>query len=101
MITDGKQTETESYTPLDEASQGIKDKGVTVYALGVTRSVNIYQLRQIASSDENVFTSATFKDLVDVVNPIVEKSCPIKTTPSPTPGKKKQDRRFLCLRVSQ
>ena len=88
MITDGKQTETGGYTPLDQASQGIKNKGVEVYSLGVGVAVNSEQLRQIASSDQNVFSSPTFQDLVNFVNPIVEKSCPIKgkTTASPTPG---------------
>ena len=59
-----------------------------MYSLGVGSGVNSEQLRQIASSDDNVFTSASFEELIDVVKPIVEKSCPIKPTPSPTPGKR-------------
>lgn len=90
VITDGEQTETGGFTPLDEASQGLKDKGVVVYSLGVGGGVKPEQLRQIASSDENVFTSAGFDELIDVVKPIVEQSCPIKPTPSPTPGKRLQ-----------
>ena len=49
-----------------------------MFALGVGSSVNVDQLRQIASSNDNVFTSPGFEQLVDVVKPIVEKSCPSK-----------------------
>ena len=83
MITDGEQTTTKEYTPLDIASKRIKDKGVEVFALGVGSGVKTDQLRQIASSDDNVFTSPGFKELVNVVKPIVEKSCPSKGPSSP------------------
>ena len=75
---------------MDEASQDLKDKGVVVYSLGVGSGVKYEQLRQIASSDDNVFTSAGFEELIDVVKPIVEQSCPIKPTQRPTPGKRVQ-----------
>ena len=78
VITDGEQTTTQAYTPLDIASKRIKDKGVEVFALGVGSGVNVDQLRQIASSNDNVFTSPGFEELVNVVKPIVEKSCPSK-----------------------
>ena len=88
VITDGKQTTTRGFTPLDEASKDMKDKGVVVYSLGVGIGVNPEQLRQIASSDDNVFTSTGFEELTDVVKPIVEKSCSIKPTPTPTSSEK-------------
>ena len=49
-------------------------------------NVDSVQLRQIASSDSNVFRSAGFDELVELVRPIVQESCP-KPTPPPTPGK--------------
>ena len=82
MITDGEQTTTRAYTPLDIASKRIKDKGVEAFALGVGDGVNVDQLRQIASSNDYVFTSPSFKELVNVLKPIVEKSCPSKGTSS-------------------
>lgn len=63
----------------------MKDKGIAVYSLGVGKRVDSVQLRQIASSDSNVFRSAGFDELVEVVRPIVQESCP-KPTPPPTPG---------------
>ena len=87
MITDGEQTTTGGFTPLDIASQGIKDKGIAVYSLGIGDNVDSDQLKQIASSEDNVFTSDGFDELLDVVQPIVERSCPINPTTTPTPGK--------------
>lgn len=78
VITDGEQTTTKDYTPLATASKGIKDKGVVVYSLGIGSGVNSDQLRQIASSDDNVFTATGFDTLADVVLPIVQRSCPSK-----------------------
>ena len=72
--------QTQAYTPLDIASKRIKDKGVEVFALGVGDGVKVDQLRQIASSNGNVFTSRGFEELVNVVKPIVETSCPSKGT---------------------
>ena len=79
MITDGPQTTFGGFTPLDIASQGIKDKGVVVYSLGIGDNVDSDQLKQIASSGDNVFTSVGFDKLLDVVQPIVETFCPGKS----------------------
>ena len=78
MITDGKQT-TPGFTPLDIASQVIKDKGIVVYSLGIGSDVDYDQLNQIASSEDNVFISVGFDELLDDVQPVVEKSCPGKS----------------------
>ena len=88
VITDGEQTTTGVFTPLDEVSKGMKDKGVVVCSLGVGSYVNSEQLRQIASSDDNVFTSTGFEELTDVVKPIVEKFCSTKPTLTPTSSEK-------------
>ena len=79
VITDGQQTTTNQFTPLDIASQGIKDKGVKVFALGIGSGVKVEELQNIASSNDDVFTAPGFDELVSVVKPIVEKACPSKT----------------------
>ena len=76
VITDGKQTRDRGvYTPLTQAAQGIKQKGVTVYALGVGKGVERSDLQAIASSEETVFTAATFAALGDIVENIRERLC--------------------------
>ena len=49
-----------------------------MYSLGIGSGVNSDQLRQIASSDDNVFTATSFDTLADIVLPIVQRSCPSK-----------------------
>ena len=77
MITDGKQTTDQgSYTELSVASRGLKNKGVKVFSLGIGRNVDRTQLNDIASSNDNVFTAASFGGLAPVAETIVQNSCP-------------------------
>ena len=82
VITDGAQTTTKAYTPLPKASAGVKNKGVAVYAIGVGKGVNEAELRQIASSQENVFVSASFKELHNLVVEIRKRLCDCKSCQS-------------------
>ena len=75
MITDGKQTTTLPYTRLSVASQGIKDKGVTVYAIGVGSGADRAELEEIASGSEYVFTSSSFSDLQNIAPRITKRFC--------------------------
>ena len=75
MITDGKQTTTLPYTRLSVASQGIKNKGVTVYAIGVGNEADRAELEQIASGSEYVFTSSSFSDLQNIAPRITKRFC--------------------------
>ena len=78
VITDGAQTTTKAYTPLPIASVGVKSKGVAVYAIGVGKGVNEAELREIASSQENVFVSASFKELHNLAVEIRKRLCDCK-----------------------
>ena len=78
VITDGAQTTTKAYTPLPIASAGVKSKGVAVYAIGVGKGVNEAELREIASSQENVFVSASFKELHNLAVEIRKRLCDCK-----------------------
>ena len=78
VITDGKQTTSKPYTELSVASQGVKNKGVPVYAVGVGKGVDAEELRDIASSQENVFISASFKELQPLAVEIRKKLCACK-----------------------
>ena len=79
VITDGKQTtDRGSYTELSVASRGLKNKGAMVFSLGIGRNVDLTQLNDIASSNDNVFTAASFAELAPVAENIVQNSCPGK-----------------------
>ena len=69
VITDGNQTKTgRRYTPLSVASRGIKNKGVTVFVVGVGRAVVMEELLEIASAPKYVFTSPSFKALQGLIS---------------------------------
>ena len=58
MITASIQSRyPDRYTPLATASQGLKDRGVQVYVLGVGPNVDDQEQIDIASRPQNVYTS--------------------------------------------
>jgi len=75
VITDGKQTTTLPYTRLSVASLGMKNKGVTVYALGVGSGADKAELEEIASGSEYVITSSSFRDLQNIAPRITRRFC--------------------------
>ena len=75
MITDGKQTTTLPYTRLSEASRGMKNKGVTVYAIGVGSGADRAELEEIASGPSYIFTSSSFSDLQSIAPRITKRLC--------------------------
>ena len=82
VTTDGQQTKRlGEYTPLDIASDRLKDKGVKLFVVGFGSNVDSNELQQIASSYGSVFTSAGFDYLSYVVKLIAEKACPASKGP--------------------
>ena len=75
MITDGKQTTNGNYTRLSEASQGIKNKGVTVYVLGVGNAVDRAELDEIASGPDYVSVAPSFQNLLSISSGIRQLFC--------------------------
>ena len=47
-----------------------------VFSLGIGRNIDRTQLNDIASSNDNVFTAASFAELAPVAETIVQNSCP-------------------------
>ena len=77
VITDGQQTTDRGpFVPLSEASRGLKDKNVELFALGIGSGVDQGQLREVASSSNNVFTAKGFEGLKPVAKTIVQSACP-------------------------
>lgn len=75
VLTDGEQTKRFSYTPLDEASQLLKDVGVLVIAIGIGKSVKREELEQIASSKKEVIIAKSFDDLLPAVESLTQTAC--------------------------
>ena len=75
VITDGNQTKTGRYTRLSIAVQGLKNKGVAVYAFGVGRAADMAELLEIASAPEYVFRSQSFKRLQNLTSGLRGEFC--------------------------
>ena len=75
MITDGQQTTSRAYTPLDKASQPLKDKGVDVWSIGVGKGANKAELETIASDPEKVIIIQSFKVLKDILDDVQKAAC--------------------------
>ena len=76
MITDGQQTTDKGpFEPLELASKGLKDAGVTVYGLGVGTDVNREELVAMATSPGFVFQAQSFQILIDEVENIKAQLC--------------------------
>ena len=78
MITDGAQTRSGKkgpYTPLAQASQPLKDKGVDVWTIGIGKRVNITELQIIASDPKKVIVVSSFKELKPIIEELQRKAC--------------------------
>ena len=77
IVTDGHQTTSGSYTPLDLASAPLKAKGVRIFLFGIGRNVRNEQLKKMATnSTTDVFYARSFWDLELKIPTIVDNLCP-------------------------
>lgn len=71
MLTDGTQTEEPSPVAAAEnliaAAQQLHDKGIDVIALGIGKNVNPFQILNIASDENNIYTAEKFEELLNLV----------------------------------
>ena len=75
-MTDGLQTKDKGiYTPLDRASQPIKDKGVEVWAIGIGGDADRRELEQIASDTNKVLQVSSFEKLHEIWEVIKKGAC--------------------------
>ena len=78
MITDGSQTRNGKkgpHTPLVNASQPLKDKGVDIWSIGVGKGANISELKIIASDPEKIILVSSFKELKPIIEEIQRRAC--------------------------
>ena len=76
VITTGKQTTDQgAYTPLDEVSARLQNKGSAVFVLGIGKDVDLSELNQIASGPDNVFKVDSFEELEDKADELKKGIC--------------------------
>lgn len=75
VITTGKQTAKDNYTPFDVTSSRLQRKGAEVFALGIGKDVDSSELTQIASAPSNIFMVDNFAALDDIANEVKKRIC--------------------------
>ena len=82
LLTDGKPNSRVGDT--EPEARRVKDLGIRVVAIGVTKSIDEPQLRRIASTPNDVITTVDFASLAGKVNAIIGVACS-GTRPPPPP----------------
>lgn len=80
MVTDGTQTPEPSPVASEEnliaAAEKLHKKGIDVIALGIGKNVNPFQLLNIASDEENLYSAEVFEEiLTSVVGELTRREC--------------------------
>ena len=76
VLTDGSQTINQGpTTPLDEAAQPLKNKGVEIWSIAVGKYANKEQLVQIASRPDTMLQLDDFSSLGNVIENLKTISC--------------------------
>ena len=77
IFTDGIQSTSGSYTPLDQASAPLKAKGVRIFSFGIGGGTDYEQLKKMATnSTTDVFYARSFRVLELKIATIVDNLCP-------------------------
>ena len=78
VMTDGVQTPGPGVESLGEAVLPLRSKGVRVLAVGVGPRVNRNELKELVTSQEDVFQMSSFQELLDKSAKLLETVCPRK-----------------------
>ena len=77
LLTDGKQTteNVKDLIPLREAANFLKQRGITIFVVGIGKNIDRGELRQIVDKEDQLIEAKTFAELEDEVVNIATKSC--------------------------
>lgn len=78
VMTDGLQTPGPGVEPLGQAVLPLRSKGVRVLAVGVGPRVNRNELKDLVTSQDDVFQMSSFQELLDKSNQLLDAVCPRK-----------------------
>lgn len=75
VLTDGQQTPDPDAVALDVASESLRDAGVYVIAIGIGHQVDRGELRLMTETDQDVYLTSSFSDLLKKVSTFSTKAC--------------------------
>lgn len=96
LFTDGEQTtkNVDNLIPLGEAADGLRKRGITVFAVGIGSVVKSDQLLKIAGKQENVILLGSFSELEESTIKIAASICQVV-------GKAEPQHVFPCIHYSR
>ena len=75
LLTDGKQTPSQSYIPINDTAQLLRSKSARIFAVAIGHSVDISEMRMVTEREEDIFQIMEFNDLVAKADAISKTSC--------------------------
>ena len=77
LLTDGSQTQDAGAEEPGEIAEELRKEGINVIVVGIGKGVNVTELRHIAGEEKNVYSAASFDELIgsEFVSKIKSRGC--------------------------
>ncbi|XP_020614869.1 matrilin-2-like [Orbicella faveolata] len=75
LLTDGKQTHSYSYIPIEDTVQLLRSKAARIYAVTIGSNIDMRAMRAVTEEDDDIFQASEFNDLVAKADTISKTSC--------------------------
>ena len=75
LLTDGKQSNSSSYIPIEDTVQLLRSKDARIYAVTIGSNIDMSAMKAITEKDDDIFQATEFNDLVKKADSISKTSC--------------------------
>ena len=75
LLTDGKQTNSSSYIPIEDTVKLLRSKAARIFAVTIGNFIDMSAMRTITEEDDHIFQATEFNDLVAKADSIAKTSC--------------------------
>lgn len=75
LLTDGKQTSSSSYIPIEDTVKLLRSKAARIFAVTIGNNIDMSAMRNITEEDDHIFQATEFNDLVAKADSIAKRSC--------------------------
>ena len=75
LLTDGKQTTSSSYIPIEDTVHLLRSKAARIYAVPIGNNIDMSTMRAITDEDDHIFQVTDFNDLTAKADLISRRSC--------------------------
>ena len=75
LLTDGKQTHSPSYIPIEDTVQRLRSKAARIYAVTIGSNISMSAMRVVTEKEDDIFQATEFNDLVAKADTISKRTC--------------------------